>query len=118
MSPQSKRTPPWVKNLQVHEVNGPHHGFTSSRSERTPTRAKLIQTQKWTDPNGSQNYTSPSRGQPSGVTTTFNGVNGPDWGHKKYEGPRRGRIKLSKYLKHQDGAHTTIINTIVKETFK
>ena len=45
-------------------------------------------------------------------------VNGPDWGRKKYEGPRRERIKLSKYLKYQDGAHTTIINAIVKEAFK
>ena len=44
-------------------------------------------------------------------------MNGPDWGRKEYEGPRRGRIKLSKYSKHQDGAHT-IINTILKETFK
>ena len=26
-SPQSGRTPPWVKNLQIHEVNGPHHGL-------------------------------------------------------------------------------------------
>ena len=24
---RSERTPPWVKNIQVHEVNGPHHGL-------------------------------------------------------------------------------------------
>ena len=39
-------------------------------------------------------------------------------GRKKHKGPRRERIKLSKYLKHQDGAHATIINAILKETFK
>ena len=33
----------------------------------------------------------------SGVTTTFHGMNGPDQGRKRYEGPQRGRIKLSKY---------------------
>ena len=25
--PRSEQTPPWVKSLQVHEVNGPHHGL-------------------------------------------------------------------------------------------
>ena len=113
-SSRSERTPPWVENIRVHEVNGPHHGleiYTSSRSRRTQPGPNLYKSKKWTDPNSSWNYASPSRGQPSGVTTTFKRVNGPDWGRKQYEGPRRGRIKLSKYLKHQDGAHTPQLST-------
>ena len=58
-SSRSERTLPWVKkflqihemdgphhglkNLQVHKVNGPHHGleiYTSSRSGRTPPWVK------------------------------------------------------------------------------
>ena len=119
---QSERTPPWVKvlwvlkedgphhglKIQVHEVNGCHHGlkiYTSSRGRRTQPGPNLYKSKKWTDPNSSWNYASPSCRQPSGVTTTFKGVNGPDWGCKKYKGPRRGRIKLSKYLTSRRSTH-------------
>ena len=60
--PQSERTPPWVKNLQVHEVNGPHHGlktYTSSRSERTPPWVKNLQVHEVNGPHhGLKTYTS------------------------------------------------------------
>ena len=43
---RSERTPPWVNNLQVHEVNGPHHGliiYTSPKRGRTPPWDKNLQ---------------------------------------------------------------------------
>ena len=60
--PQSGQTPPWVKNLQVHEVNGPHHGlkiYTGSLSGRTPPWVKNLQVHEVNGPHhGLKNYTS------------------------------------------------------------
>ena len=38
-SSRNERTPSWVKNLQVHEVDGPHHGLKD-----------LYEPSMWTDP--------------------------------------------------------------------
>ena len=54
----------------------------------------------------------------TGVTTTFNGMNGPDWGRKKIRRSTTWTDQIKQVLKHQDGAYTTIINAIVKEAFK
>ena len=62
-SPQSGRTPPWVRNLQVHEVNGPHHGlkiYTSPQSGRTPPWVKNLPVHEMNESHhGLKIYTSP-----------------------------------------------------------
>ena len=61
-SPKRGRTPPWVRNSQVHEVNGPHHGlkiYTSPKSGRTPPWVKNSQVHEVNGPyHGLKIYTS------------------------------------------------------------
>ena len=71
---QKRKSTKWTDLTKVE--------LTSPQSERIPPRVKHV---------------SPQSGRPLGVTTTFHGMNGPDQSRKYYEGPRRGRIKLSKY---------------------
>ena len=122
ISPQSGRIPPRV-NTTVHKVDGPNQGqtYTSPKSGRTQQGSNLYNSKKRTDPTIGQHQStkwtnativeltpvhevdrpyqrsSPQSGWPSGVTTTFHGMDGPDQGRKLYKSPQRGRIKLSKH---------------------
>ena len=42
-SPQSGRTPPWAKNLEVHEVNGPYHGLKIHKFTKRTDPTKNLQ---------------------------------------------------------------------------
>ena len=122
ISPQSGRIPPRV-NTTVHKVDGPNQGqtYTSPKSGRTQQGSYLYKSKKRTDPTIGQHQStkwtnativeltpvhevdkpyqrsSPQSGWPSGVTTTFHRMDGPDQGRKLYKSPQRGRIKLSKH---------------------
>ena len=63
---RSERTPPWVKNIQVHEVNGPHHGlkfYMSPERGRTPPWVKFIPVHGVDGPNQGRTYTNPKNGR-------------------------------------------------------
>ena len=131
-----------------HKVDGPHYGlkiYTSPQSGRTPPWVKnLYKSTKWTDLVGIRLMQKRERTLQT-FKTPINIMDGPNqfvklyksimWtairGHdhiQRNERTRPGSQKIwrsttwtdqiKQVLKHQDGAHTTIINAIVKEAFK
>ena len=132
--PKSGRTQPGL-NLQVHKVDGSHQGSTRFTKWTNPTRVKLISPQsgripprvntvhKWTDPtrvklkvhrvdgpNKGQTYTSPQSGRPSGVTTTFRGMDGPNQFIKLYKSTKwtaiRGHDHIPRNGRTRPGSQT------------
>ena len=101
-SSRSGRTPPWVKNLQVHEVNGPHHGLKN-----------LYKFTKWTDPNQGQTYTNPKMDGPKRFAKLYKSIT---WaairGHDHFQRSKWTRLGSQKIWR------STTWTDQIKQVFK